>query len=350
MGLYKFAGPMLRLLAPETAHGLALFALKHHLLPKKKTVLDPILSQKIWGLDFVNPVGLAAGFDKNADVPNAMMDQGFGFVEIGSVTPKAQPGNPQPRLFRLSEDQAVINRMGFNNEGIEAVKARLAVRPAKGVLGVNLGKNKTQEDALADYRLGVSELGPYSDYMVINVSSPNTPGLRALQNPEHLQALLDGVIACRDALEQKTKPPVLLKVAPDLTDEDRTDIVATAIRCKIDGLIVSNTTIARPDSLQSRYKSETGGLSGQPLFEPSTEILKDFARTIDGRFPVIGVGGIASADQAYQKILAGACLVQLYSALIYHGTDLVEDINQGLAERLKADGFSHISHAVGRDL
>jgi dihydroorotate dehydrogenase len=350
MGLYTLAGPVLRLLSPETAHGLAIKALKSGLMPKAPRVTDPILQQTLWGMTFSNPVGLAAGFDKNAQVPDAILAQGFGFTEIGSVTPLAQPGNPKPRLFRLTEDAAVINRMGFNNEGLAVVVDRLKARVRTGIVGANLGKNKVQENATADYVAGTKALASLSDYLVVNVSSPNTPGLRALQNKDQLAGLLRDVLTARDETVEKGKAPLLLKVAPDLTDEDKSDIVDVALETGIDGLIVSNTTIERPDFLKSGFKGEGGGLSGQPLFEPSTQVLHEIAKKIDGRIPLIGVGGISNADQAYAKIRAGASLVQLYSALVYGGLELVAEINTGLIERLKADGFQNITQAIGADL
>jgi len=350
MGLYTFAGPIMRLLEPETAHGLAIKALKCGLLPKAKPLNEPVLASTLWGLNFVNPIGLAAGFDKNGEVPDAMLTQGFGFSEVGSVTPQPQPGNPKPRSFRLLEDKAIINRMGFNNDGLDVVTERLSARARKGIVGANLGKNKNQEDAVADYVAGTKALAGLSDYLVINVSSPNTPGLRALQNKDQLAELLHAVLVARNETVEKGKAPLLLKVAPDLTDEDKTDIVAVAIETGIDGMIVSNTTIERPDSLKSEHKGEGGGLSGQPLFEASSLVLREIATQVDGRFPLIGVGGISNADQAYEKIRNGASLVQLYSALIYGGFELVSEINKGLAERLKADGFKNISEAVGANL
>jgi dihydroorotate dehydrogenase len=350
MGLYKHAAPMLYKIAPETLHKIAITALKSGLMVKRAPVNDPILNQTIWGLDFYNPVGLAAGFDKNAEVPDAILKQGFGFTEVGSVTPRAQPGNPQPRLFRLLEDKAVINRMGFNNEGLYAVAERLKKRQRKGIVGANLGKNKMQEDAVSDYVVGTRALAPLSDYLVVNVSSPNTPGLRALQSKDQLAELLKAVMGARNEVVADNKVPLLLKVAPDLTDEDKTDIVDVAIETGIDGMIVTNTTIERPDSLRSEHRAEGGGLSGQPLFEPSTQVLKEIAKIVDRRFPLIGVGGISNADQAYEKIRAGASLVQLYTALIYDGLDLVEVINKGLVERLMVDGFTNIKQAIGADL
>jgi len=320
--------------------------LKAGLVPGAAPVADPILASRHWGLDFPNPLGLAAGFDKNGEVPDAMLGQGFGFVEIGSVTPLPQPGNAKPRLFRLGADQAVINRMGFNNHGLDYAAGRLVRRKKQGVVGANLGKNKDSADAVADYAAGVTRLGPLADYLVINISSPNTPGLRALQGREPLRALIGGVA---EALAKLPRPkPLLLKIAPDLTAEDRADIAEVALDSPLSGLIVSNTTIERPTSLTSAHKTETGGLSGQPLFAPSTALLADMYRLTEGRLTLIGVGGISSAEQAYAKIRAGASLLQLYSALVYGGPALVGRINRGLAALLRRDGFANISEAVGK--
>ncbi len=355
MDIFSVAGPLVRLFAPETAHNLTVRALHSGLVPSRRPVTDPALRVSLWGLDFPNPVGLAAGFDKNAEVPDAMLGQGFGFAEIGSVTPKPQPGNPQPRLFRLTEDQAVINRMGFNNQGLEAVAGRLAVRRQQGrggIVGANLGKNKTTEDAAADYEIGAARLAPLCDYMVINVSSPNTPGLRALQGRGQLEELVGRTRRALDgAMQGRKGPPLLLKIAPDLAHDDLADIAAVALSGgALDGLVVSNTTIARPDSLRSGDKGETGGLSGAPLMAPSTAVLATMARLTEGRLPIIGVGGIASAQDAYAKIRAGASLVQLYSALVYQGTGLVNRINAGLLDLLKRDGFATVAQAVGADI
>ncbi|MBY0430109.1 MAG: quinone-dependent dihydroorotate dehydrogenase [Rhodospirillales bacterium] len=347
MDLYSLAGPLLRRVDPEAAHGLAIRALKAGLVPAPRPVVEPVLASRLWGLDFPNPVGLAAGFDKNAEVPDAMLRQGFGFVEIGSVTPRPQAGNPRPRLFRLVEDKAVINRMGFNNQGLDAVAARLTGRPRRGIVGANLGKNKDTEDAASDYEKGVAALAGLSDYLVINVSSPNTPGLRALQGRAQLEAL---VARIRDALDRQPKrPPLLLKIAPDLTEEDKADIAEVAGRGALEGLIVSNTTIERPDSLRSALRRETGGLSGAPLFVSSTRVLADMYRLTAGRLPLIGVGGIASGRDAYAKLRAGASLVQIYSALVYQGPGLAARINTELAVLLKADGFTSLTQAVGAD-
>ncbi len=347
--LYNLAGPFIRLLDPEKAHGLAIKALRAGVVPTPGIFEDPVLEQTVWGYRFPNPVGLAAGFDKNAEVTDAMLDQGFGFVEIGSVTPRPQPGNPRPRLFRLTRDNAVINRMGFNNEGVEVVAGRLENRKRQGIVGVNLGKNKESEDANEDYRKGIARLTALADYLVINVSSPNTPGLRALQGRAPLQALLETVLNARSEAVSHNPPPLLLKIAPDLTDEDKTDIAQVALATGIDGLIATNTTIERPSSLQDTDAAEAGGLSGRPLFEPSTKVLSELYRLTAGKIPLIGVGGIASGADAYAKIRAGATLVQFYSAMVYHGPGRVQVIKRELARLVREDGFSSIRQAIGAD-
>ena len=355
--MYKLAGPVLRNLPAEFAHGLTIRALRAGLVKPQPDFSHPSLEVSLWGLDLPNPVGLAAGFDKNAEVIAPMLAQGFGFVEAGSVTPKPQPGNPKPRLFRLTADRAVINRMGFNNLGLDAFAANLAQsrqgtnRP-RGIVGVNLGKNKDTADAASDYEIGAKRLAPMADYIVINVSSPNTPGLRALQGRKHL---VDLVARTRNALESalpfraERKPPLLLKIAPDLADEDLKDIANTALFGGLNGLIVSNTTIARPDSLLSPLAKETGGLSGQPLFDASTAVLRRMYALTFGRVPIIGVGGISSGLDAYLKIRAGASLVQLYSALVYQGPGLVTEIKRDLVDLLARDGFLSVAQAVGAD-
>lgn len=344
---FRLAAPILRALDPEDAHRLTIRALKTGLVPHAAAADDPILRQVIWGRAFANPVGLAAGFDKHAEVPDAMLAQGFGFVEVGGVTPQPQPGNPRPRVFRLMEDEAIINRMGFNSEGLEAVKARLARRARRGIVGVNLGKNKDQTDAAADFVAGAAAFAPLADFLVCNVSSPNTPGLRALQSRDALADLVGKVKAALAAV--RTPPPLLLKIAPDLTEEDRRDIAAVTLETGVDGLIVSNTTIARPPTLQSEHRRETGGLSGRPLFAPSTALLGEMYRRTGGRVALIGVGGIASGDAAYRKVRAGASLVQLYTALVYQGPGLIAAIKRDLATRLRADRFGTIAEAVGAD-
>lgn len=348
MALFDVAGPLIRCLDPEKAHWLTVRALRCGLVPKPVLKPRPKLSSEVLGLSFPNPLGLAAGFDKDAEVPDAMLSLGFGFTEVGSITPLAQPGNPKPRLFRLSEDRAVINRMGFNNNGAVVAYERLrARRRDRGLVGVNLGKNKTSEDAIADYVSGVERFSDVADYLVVNVSSPNTPGLRALQDKSSLVDLMQAVIAARNAAD--CRPPVLLKIAPDLMGEDKQDIASVALETGVDGLICTNTTIERPDALRSRHRAETGGLSGKPLFEASTRVLSEMYTLTKGQLPIVGVGGIHDADSAYAKIRAGASLLQLYSALVYEGPGLVLRILDGLEQRLDADGFETISQAVGAD-
>lgn len=352
--LYPLAGPLLFRFDPETAHGLTIKALKSGLVPPARGRDEPALHTRVWGLDFANPVGLAAGFDKNAEVVDAMLNLGFGFVEPGSVTPRPQPGNPRPRLFRLVEQRAVINRMGFNNEGLEAFAQRLerrrdTAKRAPGIVGANLGKNKDTADAADDYVIGVRRLAPLADYLVVNVSSPNTPGLRALQGRDPLRALLERVLEARASCGLSRNPPLLLKIAPDLTVEDKSDIAAVALESGIDGLIVSNTTIARPDNIPAAMRSEAGGLSGAPLFEPSTSVLREIYALTGGKLPIVGVGGVATGEDAYAKIRAGASLVQLYSAMVYAGPAVVHRIRRELAELLRRDGFRSVAEAVGAD-
>jgi dihydroorotate dehydrogenase len=342
---------LLRLLAPETAHRVTIRALAAGLGFHASGPEDPILETRLWGRRFPNPIGMAAGFDKNAEAYRAVLRLGFGFAEIGSVTPRPQAGNPKPRLFRLTEDRAVINRMGFNNDGVEAVARRLSDRGhLPGPLGVNLGKNKDSADAAADYVQGVQALARYADYLVVNVSSPNTPGLRALQGREPLAALIEAVKRARRDACPEAPPPLLVKIAPDLQPEDKQDIAAVALASGLDGLIISNTTLARPASLRSPHRGEAGGLSGAPLFQPSTELLAEMYRLTQGRLPLVGVGGIASGADAYAKIRAGASLLQLYSALVYEGPGLVGRIKRELAQCLRRDGFSSLSQAVGSGL
>jgi dihydroorotate dehydrogenase len=344
----RLALPLIRLLPAETAHTVTLRALQSLPLPRRRND-EPILASTVFGRRFANPVGLAAGFDKNAEVPDTMLRWGFGFTEIGTVTPRPQLGNPRPRLFRLTQDQAVINRMGFNNEGLEAVALRLKRRRRSeaSLLGANLGKNRDSADAVADYCRGVALLGPFADYLVINVSSPNTPGLRDLQRRGELSILIEAVLEERARLKLDRLPPVLLKVAPDLNSQEIEDIALTVNASTIDGLIVSNTTVARPASLVSRSAPEPGGLSGRPLFEASTKLLAELYRLTEGKLPLIGVGGIASGADAYAKIRAGASLVQLYTALVYQGPGLVRRVKTELAELLRRDGFHSLAEAVG---
>jgi len=353
VNFYCFAWPFIRMMDPEAAHGFALKGLKMGLVPKPQIFNDPVLETELWGLKFRTPIGMAAGFDKNGDVPDQLLQQGFGYVEVGSITPRPQPGNPQPRMFRLIPDQGVINRMGFNSLGAQTVAARLERRSKSqrypGVVGINLGKNKETEDAAADYVLGVKAFGGFADYIVVNVSSPNTPGLRALQGKAELQDLLGRTQEALRETKPEGAPPLLLKIAPDLTDDDKKDIAEVVLELGIDGLIATNTTIERPDFLKGSDRAETGGLSGQPVFAPSTKVLGEMYQLTGGKVPLIGVGGISNAKQAYAKIKAGASLLQLYSAMIYKGPQLANDIARDLAALLKRDGYSHISEAVGAD-
>ncbi len=358
MSLFKLGQSVLTRMEPEQAHAMTIGALKSGLLPAPKLRFDPKIATRLprSGLELRSPVGLAAGFDKNAEVPEAMTKFGFGMVECGTVTPRAQPGNPKPRLFRLREDRAVINRMGFNNEGLQPFLTNLQHYRGGIPVGANVGANKDTEDKAEDYVSGIQAVYPYCDYITVNISSPNTPGLRGLQDKASLSNLLD---RCGAALEDAAiahpefeKRPVFLKVAPDLDDEAVKDIVAV-VRNEgrwLSGLIISNTTLARPDTLESAYCHETGGLSGTPLFEMSTQVLSQFARRLDNEMDLIGAGGIASAADAYAKIRAGAHAVQLYSMLIYEGIDLVDRINRDLVACLDRDGFSSLSEAVGKGL
>jgi dihydroorotate dehydrogenase len=351
MNFYKYLRSCLFLLSPEKAHSLAIFALKNGLLPKPSVDNNSrILSQTLWGLSFPNPIGLAAGFDKNAEVFDAMADQGFGFVETGTVTPLVQLGNPKPRIFRLTEDQAVINRLGFNNKGLEPFIRRLKMRKnSHHIVGANIGANKTSDDPVNDYVVGLRKLLGLADYFTINISSPNTPGLRALQGREALDELLGKLTMVRNSSDSAVAPPLFVKIAPDLNSHECQDIADIILKHHIDGLVVSNTTLAREDYLQSTYKLEVGGLSGKPMFEKSTKVLSDMYKFTAGKIPLIGVGGISTGKDAYTKIRAGASLVQVYSALIYHGPALPIKINAELERLLIADGFDNISQAIGID-
>lgn len=339
---YRLAAPALFALEPETAHRLTIAALR--LAPDRAPPADGPLGSEIAGVRFPNPVGLAAGFDKNAEVPDAMLGLGFGFVEVGSVTPFPQPGNPRPRLFRLTQDRGVINRMGFNNAGAQAAVARLAGRRRVGVVGANVGANKDTPDRIADYVAGIRTFAPLADYLTINISSPNTPGLRDLQAEGELAALLSAIAGERRAGD----PPVFLKVAPDLAEGDHERIVRVALDCGIAALIVANTTVSRPP-LRSPHADETGGLSGAPLAPLALEQIRRFRAIAGTDLPLIGVGGIRGAEDAWQRIRAGASLVQLYSALVYEGPGLAKRIVRGLETKMKRDGFSSIAEAVGSE-
>jgi len=341
--LAQIAEPLIRLLPPETAHCAAIAGLKIS-PPRSAAPCDLRLAVEALGLRFPNPLGLAAGFDKNAEVPGAMLNLGFGFVEVGTLTPRPQYGNPRPRLFRLPEDHAVINRFGFNNEGYETAGARLGRRPA-GVVGVNVGANKDAADRIADYVLGVKTFAAAADYLTINISSPNTPGLRDLQKREALDELVARVVAARD--ESEPRRPLLIKIAPDLDERELNEIVASALGRRVDGLIVSNTTVARPASLRSRHRSEAGGLSGRPLFEPSTRLLARAYVAVGGAMPLIGCGGVEDAETALAKIEAGASLVQLYTSLALRGVGVVEEILAGLARAVHERGVASIGALTG---
>ncbi|KQB97506.1 diguanylate cyclase [Loktanella sp. 1ANDIMAR09] len=334
--------PALRLLDPETAHGLALKALNAGLGPRSGPVTSPRLRTILAGLDLPNPVGLAAGFDKNATALHALSRTGFGFLEVGAATPRAQPGNPKPRLFRLTEDRAAINRFGFNNDGMEAIAARLAQRPKGAVIGLNLGANKDSADKAADFAKVLTRCGPVVDFATVNVSSPNTEKLRDLQGKAALAALLDGVMQARAALANPI--PVFLKIAPDLSTDEIAEVAEVANASGIDAIIATNTTLDRV-GLHGPHSAEMGGLSGQPLFEKSTRVLAQLAGLTT--LPIIGVGGVGSAEQAYQKIRAGAAAVQLYTALVYGGISLAGEIAQGLDTLLQRDGFATVADAVG---
>ncbi|XP_033699857.1 dihydroorotate dehydrogenase (quinone), mitochondrial isoform X1 [Tursiops truncatus] len=362
------------LLNPEAAHRLAVHVTSLGLLPRATFQDSDMLEVRVLGHKFRNPVGIAAGFDKHGEAVDGLYKMGFGFVEIGSVTPKPQEGNPRPRVFRLPEDQAVINRYGFNSHGLSVVEHRLRARQQTQArltedglpLGINLGKNKTSVDAASDYAEGVRVLGPLADYLVVNVSSPNTAGLRSLQGKAELRRLLTKVLQERDALKVVHKPAVLVKIAPDLTAQDKEDIASVVRELGIDGLIVTNTTVSRPASLQGALRSEMGGLSGKPLRDLSTQTIREmYALTqgknlvslssdlrvaqAPGRVPIIGVGGVSSGQDALEKIRAGASLVQLYTALTYRGPPLVGRVKQELEALLKEQGFTRVTDAIGAD-
>jgi dihydroorotate dehydrogenase len=350
--LQDLAARALHVLDPEDAHNAAIKGLKAGFGPREQGLDDPCLAVELKGLQLKTCIGLAAGFDKNAEAPDAMLAAGFGFVECGTVTPLPQEGNPRPRLFRLTEDNAVINRMGFNNQGLEAFAARLQARRGRpGVVGANIGANKDSPDRIGDYVEGLRRLWRLADYFTINISSPNTPGLRDLQSGPALDELLERVAKARSEVEMSDPllraRPMFLKVAPDLNDMQIIAICDAVARHGFDGVIAGNTTLSRPDGLRSRFKDEAGGLSGAPLTALSTRVVGDFHACAAGRFPIVGVGGVASGADAYAKIRAGACAVQLYSALVYRGPGLIGRIKRDLAARVRADGFVSVVEAVG---
>ncbi|MEM8918130.1 MAG: quinone-dependent dihydroorotate dehydrogenase [Pseudomonadota bacterium] len=344
--LYDLVRPLVFSLEAEKAHGLSIAGLKTVPMgPAPKSASS--LTTQLAGLTFPNPVGMAPGFDKNGEVPDALIRMGFGFAEVGTLTPRPQAGNPKPRVFRLPADEGVINRLGFNNDGQQDAIPRLARirrRMGKGILGINIGANKDSDDRIADYVTGVQNMAPLADYLTVNISSPNTPGLRALQHKQALEQLLAAVMEARG----DNPVPVFLKVAPDLEPADIDDIVDVTLTHQLHALIVSNTTIGRPD-LKSSNRDEQGGLSGAPLKDLALARLRDFRSASGGKIPLIGVGGISSAEDAYERIRAGASLVQLYTAMIYKGTGIAKSMNRGLARMLRRDGFASVAEAVGTE-
>ncbi|KAL5021787.1 hypothetical protein ScPMuIL_000942 [Solemya velum] len=348
--------PVVKLLDAETAHNFAVKAAKYKLVPRPRVPDPACLQTRVWDREFSNPIGLAAGFDKHGEAVDGLLKMGFGFVEVGSVTPLKQPGNEKPRVFRLLEDEGIINRYGFNSDGHDTVYSRLKFREseprvgAKGCMGVNLGKNKLSAYPVDDYVQGVKKFGKVADYLVVNISSPNTPGLREMQGREQLENLIHVVSLERNKLRLTRKPPLLVKIAPDLSDKDKEDIAAVVTKDnRVDGLVISNTTVSRPHSLQSLNKSEVGGLSGSPLKDLATTTIHDMYRLTEGKLPIIGVGGISSGKDAYEKIKAGACLVQIYTALIYQGPPVIARIKRELGELIRKDGYTSVEEAVGVD-
>lgn len=350
MNYYRVIKPILFKLDPELAHNLSIFVIKNNLVPTHKTHHYPTLESDVFGIKFKNPVGLAAGYDKNAQIFNELEKFGFGFVECGTVTPKAQYGNPKPRLFRLSEDEAIINRMGFNNMGGDHFLQNIQKKSnSSQILGINIGKNKDTESEVEDYLEGLEKLYQFASYITINISSPNTKNLRNIQKSENLEKFLQEIIYKKQNLSRifAKDLPILLKLAPDLSFKEIEEISEILLKQKIDGVIISNTTINNKDDLISKLKFQTGGLSGKPLLNPSNQALKLFYKNTKGQIPIIGVGGISTGVDAYEKIKLGASLVQVYSALIYEGFYLVEKIKKELDYLLTRDGFQNISQAIG---
>jgi dihydroorotate dehydrogenase len=341
----KLGLALLHRVDPERAHGLSLLALRAGLAPRPGIFTSARLATNVAGLALPNPLGLAAGYDKNATALGALVQSGFGFVEVGAATPLPQPGNPKPRLFRLTEDRAAINRFGFNNDGAEVIAARLAAHPRGAVpVGLNLGANKTSADRAADFARVLATCGPHVDFATVNVSSPNTEKLRDLQGAAALSALLSGVMQVRAGLSRRI--PIFLKIAPDLNSDEIAEIAGVALSAGVDAIIATNTTLSR-EGLKSAHRAEMGGLSGGPLFEKSTRVLAQLSQATGGALPLIGVGGVSSADEAYAKIRAGASAVQLYTALVFGGLSLVTDILRGLDRLMARDGFANVAEAKG---
>ena len=354
LSFYKYIRPAVFKIDPETAHGLTIKALKSGAIRPCSTIQSERLAQSLWGLNFPNPVGLSAGFDKNAEVIAPALRLGFGFTEAGTVTPKPQNGNPRPRIFREPAHGAVINRMGFPNGGLRVFKPNIEKflssnsRP-NGIVGINIGMNKTQEKPAEDYCALIKELAPLSDYLTVNISSPNTPGLRDLQEKGPLLDLLTQLMQTRKETCSENAPPLFVKLAPDLDEKQQEEIAETLLKAKVDGVILSNTTLDRPDYLSENFRGKKGGLSGDPVREKSTAIIRNFYKLTGKKLPIIGVGGISTAEHAYEKIKAGASLVQLYSGIIYQGPEIANKINAELLNLLDRDGFTNISEAIGRE-
>lgn len=354
LNLYHIARPLVFQIDPETAHQLTLKALKTLPVPACGNVKSDQLAQELWGLSFPNPVGVAAGFDKNAEVIAPVLRMGFGFTEIGTVTPKPQDGNPKPRIFRDPKSRSVINRMGFPNKGAlefreNLDKFRHMNNAPPGIVGVNIGMNKDQHDPAHDYCALIRSLGPLADFLVVNISSPNTPGLRDLQKKDVLGELLARLHDEREACCEESRPPLLVKLAPDLTEEQQEEIAGTIMTSDVDGLVLTNTTVSRPEALPESYRAKPGGLSGAPLRDMSTAVIRNFYRLTEGKLPIIGIGGIQNGAHAYEKIRAGASLVEVYTGLVYEGPLVANAINKELLALLARDGLSHISEAVGLD-
>jgi len=337
---------------PEISHLITIKLLKMS-FKKKRLFDDKILQQHIFGYDFSNPLGLAAGFDKNVEVVNQLLNLGFGFVEAGTVTPKSQYGNDKPRVFRLKEDRAIINHLGFNNKGSDFAQKqliKLRLNPlSKGIVGINIGKNKNTQNDIDDYMYCLEKLGPHAHYVTINISSPNTPGLRNLQNRGQIEKLVKSLKDKKNEVNSLESRPIFFKIAPDLDEEQIRDLALMSLANNIDGLIISNSTIQRPKTLRSNFKNEIGGLSGDPLFLQSTLILKKMYTLTNGQIPLIGVGGISNALQCYEKIKSGSSLVQLYTSMIYEGPNIVNKILLDLVNLLKTDGYKNIREAIGKD-
>lgn len=348
--MFSVLRPFLFKLDPETTHDLAIKSLKFNYLPRKMFEVEDeqILNIELLGKNFPNPIGLAAGFDKSGEVYNSLLKFGFGFIEIGTVTPLKQFGNPKPRIFRLEDDGALINRLGFNNDGIEIIKNRIKSEKKKGVVGINIGPNKNTKDQKNDFCIGLKNFFDIADYITVNISSPNTEGLRDFHDQEKLEDLLLALNKIKS--ENKINIPLLLKISPDIKDNQISEIADTAIKNDISGIILTNTTNSNKDKLISDFKKEEGGLSGEPLQQISTNMIKKFYKQLNGKIPIIGVGGVNSGKSAYEKIIAGASLLQLYTGLVYKGPSIVKNIKKELIQILKAEGLNNIKDAIGKNL